>query len=40
MIIAFNNRINKNSYDKRKIDDYIRNYYETNRNALLITGDK
>lgn len=23
---------------KRKIDDYIRNYYETNRNALLITG--
>src|SRR5574344_78180 len=23
---------------KRKIDAYIRNYYETNRNALLITG--
>ena len=23
---------------KRKIDDYIRNYYETNRNAMLITG--
>ena len=23
---------------KRKIDSYIRNYYETNRNALLITG--
>lgn len=23
---------------KRKIDDYIRNYYETTRNALLITG--
>ena len=23
---------------KRKIDDYIRNYYENNRNALLITG--
>ena len=23
---------------KRKIDDYIRNYYETTRNALLVTG--
>lgn len=23
---------------KRKIDAYIRNYYETTRNALLITG--
>lgn len=23
---------------KRKIDDYIRNYYQTTRNALLITG--
>ena len=25
---------------KRKIDNYIRNYYETTRNALLITGDR
>lgn len=23
---------------KRKIDDYLRNYYETTRNALLVTG--
>ncbi|MCB6972815.1 MULTISPECIES: AAA family ATPase [Butyricimonas] len=23
---------------KRKIDNYIRDYYSTNRNALLITG--
>lgn len=23
---------------KRKTDDYIRNYYKTTRNALLITG--
>ena len=23
---------------KRKIDGYIRNYYKTTRNALLITG--
>lgn len=23
---------------KRKIDNYFRNYYETTRNALLVTG--
>ena len=23
---------------KRKIDDYSRNYYETTRNALIVTG--
>ncbi len=38
MIVAFDDRINRIGYDKKKDRHYIRKYYETTRNALLITG--